>query len=92
MYTSIRKASMKRYVVYLLLGVEKVHHKGVTKGVDRNAAPSIKKSFINILNNPEKIAWFNPFTFEFVPKNDENTFEFVRFFKEITFEFVQSSV
>ena len=72
---------MKRYVVYLLLGVEKVHHKGVTKGVDRNAAPSIKKSFINILNNPEKIAWFNPFTFEFV-----------RFFKEITFEFVQSSV
>ena len=73
---------MKCYVVYLLFDVEKAKHKGVAKSVSCNAAPLIKKSFINMLNSPEKI---NPFTFEFVPKNYENTFEFVCFFKEFTF-------
>ncbi len=45
-----------RYGGYLLLGVEEVDHRGVVKGVNRNAAPSIKKNFINVLNNPEKIS------------------------------------
>lgn len=45
-----------RYGGYLLLGVEEVDRKGVVKGVNRNAALSIKKNFINMLNNPEKIS------------------------------------
>ena len=41
-----------RYGGYLLLGVKDEGDKGVVIGVNRNAASSIKKNFINILNNP----------------------------------------
>ncbi|MCR5382646.1 MAG: putative DNA binding domain-containing protein [Lentisphaeria bacterium] len=45
-----------RYGGYLLLGVKDEGGKGVVIGVNRNAASSIKKNFINILNNPNKIS------------------------------------
>jgi ATP-dependent DNA helicase RecG len=45
-----------RYGGYLLLGVKDEGDKGVVIGVNRNAASSIKKNFINILNNPNKIS------------------------------------
>ena len=44
-----------RYGGYILLGVKEVNNKGVVIGVNRNAAPSMKKNFINMLNNPNKI-------------------------------------
>ena len=44
-----------RYGGYMLLGVQEINHKGIVIGVNRNAAPSLKKNFINILNNPNKI-------------------------------------
>ena len=45
-----------RYGGHILLGVEEVNHKGVVIGVNRNAAKSMKKNFVNTLNNPKKMA------------------------------------
>ena len=45
-----------RYGGYLLLGVSEVDGKGAVLGVNRNAVPAIKKNFINMLNNPNKMA------------------------------------
>jgi ATP-dependent DNA helicase RecG len=42
-----------RYGGYILLGVD---HDGVVVGVNRNAAESMKKNFVNMLNNPEKMS------------------------------------
>lgn len=44
-----------RYGGYMFLGVKEVNNKGVVVGVNRKAALSIKKNFINMLNNPNKI-------------------------------------
>ena len=44
-----------RYGGYMLLGVKEVNNKGVVVGVNRKSALSIKKNFINMLNNPNKI-------------------------------------
>ena len=44
-----------RYGGYILLGVEEVNHKGNVIGVNRNAVPSMKKNFVNVLNNPNKM-------------------------------------
>ncbi len=44
-----------RYGGHILLGVQEVNHKGVVIGVNRKAAPAMKKNFINMLNNPDKI-------------------------------------
>lgn len=44
-----------RYGGYILLGVEEVDDKGVVIGVNRNTASSMKKNFINVLNNPNKM-------------------------------------
>lgn len=42
-----------RYGGYILLGVKEVDDKGVVIGVNRNASASMKKNFINLLNNPD---------------------------------------
>lgn len=44
-----------RYGGYILLGVEEINHKGHVIGVNRNAAPAMKKNFANALNNDEII-------------------------------------
>lgn len=44
-----------RYGGYILLGVKEVGGKGSVVGVNRKAVDSIKKNFINVLNNPNKI-------------------------------------
>ena len=44
-----------RYGGYVLLGVKEVGGKGSAVGVNRKAVDSIKKNFINVLNNPNKI-------------------------------------
>ncbi len=44
-----------RYGGYILLGVEEANHKGRVIGVNRNAVPSMKKNFVNVLNNDEII-------------------------------------
>lgn len=44
-----------RYGGHILLGVKEVDHKGVVIGVNRNSAPAMKKNFINMLNNSDKI-------------------------------------
>ena len=46
-------AFSNRYGGYILLGVKEVDNKGVVIGVNRNAAASMKKNFINLLNNPD---------------------------------------
>lgn len=44
-----------RYGGYILLGVEEIGHKGYIIGVNRNSVPSMKKNFVNALNNDEVI-------------------------------------
>lgn len=44
-----------RYGGYMLLGVREVNGKGEVIGVNPNAAASMKKNFVNMLNNPTKI-------------------------------------
>ena len=39
-----------RYGGHILLGVKEVDHKGVVVGVNRNAAPAMKKNFIALLH------------------------------------------
>ncbi|MDL2263879.1 putative DNA binding domain-containing protein [Synergistaceae bacterium OttesenSCG-928-I11] len=42
-----------RYGGYILLGVD---DDGTVAGVNRNAVPAMKKNFVNMLNNPQKIS------------------------------------
>ena len=42
-----------RYGGYILLGIE---DDGTVIGVNRNAAESMKKNFVNMLNNPQRIS------------------------------------
>lgn len=44
-----------RYGGYMLLGVKEENHKGVVIGVNPNCIVDMKKNFINMLNNPQKI-------------------------------------
>ena len=44
-----------RYGGYILLGVKEVDNKGVVVGVNRNAADAMKRNFVNVLNNPNKM-------------------------------------
>lgn len=44
-----------RYGGYILLGVKEVNGKGKVIGVNPNAVDSMKKNFINLLNNSDKI-------------------------------------
>lgn len=44
-----------RYGGYLLLGVKEVDNKGVVIGVNPNCIVDMKKNFVNMLNNPQKI-------------------------------------
>lgn len=44
-----------RYGGYMLLGVQEVNRKGVVIGVNPNCVTDIKKNFVNVLNNPNKI-------------------------------------
>lgn len=44
-----------RYGGYMLLGVREVDHKGVVIGVNPNCIIDMKKNFVNMLNNPQKI-------------------------------------
>ncbi|MBD5544919.1 MAG: DeoR family transcriptional regulator [Lachnospiraceae bacterium] len=44
-----------RYGGHILLGVKEVDHKGVVIGVNPNCIVDIKKNFVNMLNNPQKI-------------------------------------
>ena len=45
-----------RYGGYLLLGVREVDGKGAVLGVNRNSVSAIRNNFINMLNNPNKMA------------------------------------
>ncbi len=45
-----------RYGGYILLGVQEVDNKGAIIGVNPNVVVSMKKNFINILNDPKKIS------------------------------------
>lgn len=44
-----------RYGGYILLGVREVNHKGVVIGVNPDCVADMKKNFINMLNNPQKL-------------------------------------
>ena len=44
-----------RYGGYMLLGVKEVKHKGVVIGVNPKCVTDIKKNFVNVLNNPNKM-------------------------------------
>ncbi|MCD7957071.1 MAG: putative DNA binding domain-containing protein [Lachnospiraceae bacterium] len=44
-----------RYGGYILLGVKEVDHKGVVIGVNPKCVTDMKKNFVNMLNNPQKI-------------------------------------
>lgn len=44
-----------RYGGYMLLGVKEVDHKGVVIGVNPKCITDMKKNFVNMLNNPQKI-------------------------------------
>lgn len=44
-----------RYGGYILLGVKEVDNKGVVIGVNPNCVTDIKKNFVNMLNNPNKM-------------------------------------
>ncbi len=44
-----------RFGGYILLGVKEVENKAVVVGVNPKCASSMKKNFINMLNNPDKI-------------------------------------
>ncbi len=45
-----------RYGGYMLLGVQEVDKKGVVIGVNPNCVVDIKKNFVNMLNNPQKMS------------------------------------
>ena len=45
-----------RYGGYMLLGVQEVDKKGVVIGVNPNCVVDIKKIFVNMLNNPQKMS------------------------------------
>jgi ATP-dependent DNA helicase RecG len=42
-----------RYGGYIFLGVD---DKGAVQGVEHKAVPAIKKNFVNMLNNPQKMS------------------------------------
>lgn len=44
-----------RYGGYLLLGVKEIGNKGVVIGVNPNCIADMKKNFVNMLNNPQKM-------------------------------------
>lgn len=44
-----------RYGGYILLGVQEVEHKGVVIGVNPKCVTDMRKNFVNMLNNPQKI-------------------------------------
>lgn len=44
-----------RYGGYMLLGIKEVDHKGVVMGVNPKCIAEMKKNFVNMLNNPQKI-------------------------------------
>ncbi|MCM1210120.1 MAG: putative DNA binding domain-containing protein [Blautia sp.] len=44
-----------RYGGYMLLGVKEVDNKGMVIGVNPNCIMDMKKNFVNMLNNPQKI-------------------------------------
>lgn len=44
-----------RYGGHILLGVQEVDNKGIVLGVNPKAAESMKKNFVNLLNDPQKI-------------------------------------
>lgn len=44
-----------RYGGYILLGVKEVDGKGIVIGVNPNCVADMKKNFVNMLNNPQKI-------------------------------------
>ena len=44
-----------RYGGHILLGVREVENKGVVIGVNPKAADAMKKNFVNLLNDPQKI-------------------------------------
>lgn len=44
-----------RYGGHILLGVKEVDNKGVVIGVNPNCVNDIKKNFVNVLNNPNKM-------------------------------------
>ncbi len=45
-----------RYGGYILLGIKEVDNKAVVVGVNPNCISSMKKNFINMLNNPDKMS------------------------------------
>lgn len=45
-----------RYGGHIILGVKEVDHKGVVIGVKPNCITDMKKNFVNMLNNPQKIS------------------------------------
>ena len=44
-----------RYGGYMLLGIKEIDHKGVVIGVNPKCIADMKKNFVNMLNNPQKI-------------------------------------
>ena len=44
-----------RYGGHIFLGVQEVNHKGIVIGVNPNCVMDIKKNFVNMLNNPQKM-------------------------------------
>ncbi len=44
-----------RYGGYMFLGVKEINHKGVVVGVNPKCIVDMKKNFVNMLNNPQKI-------------------------------------
>ncbi len=44
-----------RYGSYMFLGVKEINHKGVVVGVNPKCIADMKKNFVNMLNNPQKI-------------------------------------
>ncbi|MCD8222103.1 MAG: putative DNA binding domain-containing protein [Clostridiales bacterium] len=44
-----------RYGGYILLGVQEVDHKGIVIGVNPRCVTDMKKNFVNMLNNPQKM-------------------------------------
>lgn len=44
-----------RYGGHMLLGVKEENHKGAVIGVNPNCVTDIKKNFVNVLNNPNKM-------------------------------------
>lgn len=44
-----------RYGGYMFLGIKEINHKGVVVGVNPKCIADMKKNFVNMLNNPQKI-------------------------------------